>query len=369
MHPTRRISSISELGSGDHVACIYESEEEHRQVMTPFIRSGLERKEKVLYITDVRTEDCILEYLADDGIDAERYVKQGQLAFAPATDTYLQDGFFDPEGMLALAQSETDRALEEGYAGMRYTSEPTWVLREPPGSDRFMEYEARLNEFFHEKKCMALCQYDRWVWPPEVLLNVISTHPTLIRGATIQINPFYVPPNVKSAPAVLKTWLDALNAQRDWDKERATLQVQLSKRVKERDCLSHLALIGQDLHASEEGILRRIAEALPEGLHHPRAAVARIRFGGREYRSRDFQETPVMDSADIFVGPERAGTVDIGYLTGDDDGEQASLADERVLLDSAAGIIGITLERKAAERQLKETLERLETRERERGGE
>lgn len=369
MHATRRISSVSELGSGDHVACIYESEEEHRQVLTPFIRTGLERKEKVLYITDVRKEDCILEYLADDGIDAKRYMKRGQLAFTPATDTYLKDGFLDPDGMLMLAQAETDRALAEGYAGMRYTSEPTWILREPPGSDKFMEYEARLNEFFHRKKCMALCQYDRWVWPPEILLSVISTHPILIRGAAVQINPFYVPPNIKSAPAVLQTWLDALNAQRDWDEERERLEDQLHKRVKERDCLSQLALIGQDLHASEDDILRRIAEALPEGLHHPRAAVARIRFGSRQYLSRDFKETPVMDSVDIFIGRVPAGSVDVGYLAGDGGGEQASLAEERVLLDSAAGIIGITLERKAAERQLREALERMETRERERGGE
>ncbi len=124
------------------MASIYESEEEHRQVMTPFIRSGLERKEKVLYITDVRTDDCILEYLEDDGTNAERYLKSGQLVFASASDTYLRDGYFDTAGMLALAQEETDKALAQGFSAMRYTSEPTWVLREPPGSDRFMEYGA-----------------------------------------------------------------------------------------------------------------------------------------------------------------------------------------------------------------------------------
>ncbi len=363
MHAIRRMSSISALGSGDHVACIYESEEEHRQVMTPFIRSGLERKEKVLYITDVRKEDCILEYLVDDGINAERYVKLGQLAFASASETYLQDGFFDPDGMLALAQAETDRALEEGYSGMRYTSEPTWILREPPGSDRFMEYEARLNEFFHKRKCMALCQYDRWVWPPEVLLSVISTHPILIRGGMVQVNPFYMHPSLKSAPAVLETWLDALNIRRDWDRQRESLEDQLSKRVRERDCLSQLALIGQDLHASEEEILRRIAEALPEGLDDRRIPVARIRFNGREYLSRDFQETHLVESAEIFVGRKLAGTVEIGYLVEGLDPEEAPMEHERVLLDSAAGIIGITLERKAAERQLKDALERLENHE------
>ncbi len=357
MNKIRHIGSVAELGSGDHVACIYESEEEHRQVMTPFIRSGLERREKVLYITDVRKEDCILEYLADDGVDAERYVKTGQLVFAPASDTYLRDGYFDTEGMLALAQAETDRALAEGFAAMRYTSEPTWVLREPPGSDRFMEYEAALNDFFHQKKCMALCQYDRYVWPPEVLLNVISTHPILIRGGIVQANPFYVPPDVKSAPAVLRTWLDALNGQRDWERERAALQARLRKQIMERDCLSQVAIIGRDLHASEEQMLRRMAETLPQGLHHSRTSVARIRIGSKEFVSRDFQEVPIMDSADIFVGSERAGTVEIGYRDGSSDLAATSMAEERILLDAAAGIIGSALEKKATERRLREMLE------------
>ncbi len=361
MHKIRRIGSVSELGSGDHVACIYESEEEHRQIMTPFIRSGLERHEKVLYITDVRKEDCILEYLEDDGVNAERYVKAGQLVFAPASDTYLRDGYFDTQGMLALAQEETDRALAEGFAAMRYTSEPTWVLREPPGSDHFMEYEAALTDFFHQRKCMALCQYDRYVWPPEVLLNVISTHPILIRGGIVQANPFFVPSDVKSAPAVLQTWLDALNAQRGWEQERARLEMHLSKRIKERDCLGQLAIIGRDLHATEEEILRRIAETLPDGLHNSRTGVARIRVGDREYVSRDFREAPITDSAEIFVGRDVAGTVEIGYATDDGASPENPLEEERMLLGSAAGIIGSALERKGAERRLAELLKKIES--------
>ncbi len=82
---------------------------------------------------------------------------------------------------------------------------------------------------------MAYCQYDRWVWPPEVLLSVISTHPLLIRSGIVQVNPFYVPPDRSSAPEMLSTWLNALNAQRDWDMERLELETQLRKRMKERD--------------------------------------------------------------------------------------------------------------------------------------
>ena len=50
-HSTR---TITDLRPGDHLCCLYETEEQHRAVVTPFLRQGLERGEKVLYIVDAR---------------------------------------------------------------------------------------------------------------------------------------------------------------------------------------------------------------------------------------------------------------------------------------------------------------------------
>jgi PAS domain S-box-containing protein len=209
---TRSLRTIEDLGPGDHLCCLYQTEEEHRAVLTPFLRQGLERGEKVVYIVDAHTAETILGYLRDDGMDVQPYLARGQLALLTPEDAYLRPGVFDPDAMVALLRAETEQALTEGYAALRVTGEMTWALRGLPGSERMIEYEIRLSEFFSGRQCLALCQYDRQRFGPEVLLDVLWTHPTLIIGTEIyDKNFYYMPPHERLSadrPAVtLHRWL------------------------------------------------------------------------------------------------------------------------------------------------------------------
>ncbi len=186
--------TIANLEPGDHLCCLYETEEEHRAVLTPFLRQGLERDEKVLYILDAHTAEDILEYFRDDGLDVEPYLSRGQLAILTPDDTYMREGVFDPEGMIELLRAETEQAVADGYQAMRVTGETTWALRGLPGSERLIEYEARLNEFFPGSKCLAICQYDRRRFDPTVLLDVLRTHPIAVIGTELFDNFYYIPP-------------------------------------------------------------------------------------------------------------------------------------------------------------------------------
>jgi len=46
--------------------------------------------------------------------------------------------------MIALLRSQTERALAEGYAALRVTGEMSWASRDLPGSERLIDYEAKL---------------------------------------------------------------------------------------------------------------------------------------------------------------------------------------------------------------------------------
>ncbi|HUX75038.1 MAG TPA: MEDS domain-containing protein [Anaerolineae bacterium] len=186
--------AIADLGPGDHLCCIYETEEEHRSVVTSFLRQGLEQGEKVIYIVDTHTAATILGYLRDEGLDVESHLARGQLAVLTRDEAYMREGVFDPEGMIALLRDETEQALAEGYPALRVTGEMTWALRGLPGSKRLIEYEARLNEFFPGSQCLAICQYDRRRFDPAVLLEVLHTHPIAIIGTEVYDNFYYIPP-------------------------------------------------------------------------------------------------------------------------------------------------------------------------------
>lgn len=80
-----KLYDILHLKPGDHLCVLYETEEEHKSVITPFLRAGLENNEKVLYIVDVRTSQAVIDYLREDGLDVNSYLKSGQLSILTVT--------------------------------------------------------------------------------------------------------------------------------------------------------------------------------------------------------------------------------------------------------------------------------------------
>lgn len=187
-------SGVKDLGPGDHLCCIYDTDEEHRELITPYIISGLERNEKVLYIVDVRTAEAVKEYLRAAGVSVEPYLEEGQLAILNVDEAYMRTGTFDPDGMIEMLREETGKALAEGYSALRITGEMSWALKGLPGSELLMEYEAKLNLFFPGSMALALCQYDRRLFEPDVLLHVLTTHPIAAIGTSLYRNSYYMPP-------------------------------------------------------------------------------------------------------------------------------------------------------------------------------
>ena len=188
-------------------------------MVVPFLRHGLEGGEKVLYILDARDVETILDYLREDGLDPDPYLERGQLSVLTSPDVYLKDGVFNPDAMIALLRAETDQALAEGYAALRLTGEMSWALRGLPGSERLIEYEAKLSRFFPGSKCLAICQYDRRAFSAPLLLDVLSTHPIAVIGTSVHDNLYYVPPDALLGPdpqaARLRAWTRTLVERKD----------------------------------------------------------------------------------------------------------------------------------------------------------
>ena len=210
--------TIKDLQPGDHLCCIYETEEEHRELITSYLKRGLEKREKVIYIVDVRTAETVLGYLRDAGVEVEPYLSSGQLSILSVGESYMASGVFDPDGMIGMLADETEKALAEGYSALRVTGEMSWALRGLPGSGRLMEYEAKLNRFFPGRKCLAICQYDMRRFEPSILLNVLSTHPFAVIGTKLFDNFYYVPPDefLAGEPerATLGHWVSSLRERK-----------------------------------------------------------------------------------------------------------------------------------------------------------
>jgi len=207
-------STTADLQPGHHLCYLYESEEEHRAFFTPFLQQGIERNEKVIYITYAHPRDLILDYLRDGEVDVETCLKQGQLRFLTPEETYLRGGKFNPEKMIDLLRAEMETAVKAGYTALRGTGEMSWALGGTAGLKKLVDYELKLNEFFPNSKCVGVCQYDRRRFAPEFLRKTLRMHPIAVIGAEICRNLYYVPPaefkGSRRPAAKLQDWLDSL---------------------------------------------------------------------------------------------------------------------------------------------------------------
>jgi signal transduction histidine kinase len=190
---TPLIESLEQLGAHDHFCSIYENPEEHYAVAIPFMRMGLDRGEKCIYIADDGTFGAVREAMQSEGIDVDRATESNALVLATKEQAYLERGSFNPDWMFTFWKEATDSAMSEGFSALRVTGETEWVVRGGRGLERWMEYESRLTHALSENNCSALCQYNRHCFPPELILDVIRTHPVVIYRGTVCRNLYYVP--------------------------------------------------------------------------------------------------------------------------------------------------------------------------------
>lgn len=188
-------TALERLESHDHLCLIYETVREQLAVAVPFIRTGLERGDRCVYIADENAALTILEALRDAGVDVDAAAQSGALEILGKRDAYLKEGSFSPGGMIATLVSLAEETKRRGFKTLRATGEMTWALGNEPGVERLIEYEAMLNRYCPAHDVILICQYNKDRFAPEIILDVIHTHPYVIYGETVGKNFYYVPPD------------------------------------------------------------------------------------------------------------------------------------------------------------------------------
>lgn len=222
------LKALRSLKPHDHICLIYETSQDWKDAVIPFLKIGLERGEKCLYVVDSHTANQIRHFLKKEGIDVESVRQSGQFVILHESEAYTREGSFDPDRMIALLASETEKALSEGYTALRVTGEMTWVLKGLPGSEKVIEYEAKLNsDLFPKHPCVAICQYNRQRFDPEIIKGVILTHPIVIWGKQLYENIYYIPPEEvlsdQYAERQVEHWLNTLERERRTRRNREFL--------------------------------------------------------------------------------------------------------------------------------------------------
>ena len=179
---------------GTHMCLIYSKEEERRDTIARFLDSGLTGGERVGYFADDMSPDEVRAWLGSIDLELPRLEESGQFVCTNAQDTYCPKGEFEPDDMIHTLKTSYDAAIDDGYPGLRVSGEMSWALKGIPGSDRLMEYEAKVNLAFRTHPVIAICQYDARRFDGSMILDVLRVHPMMVVQGRVVLNPYYIKP-------------------------------------------------------------------------------------------------------------------------------------------------------------------------------
>src|SRR5207247_1990705 len=185
---TPLIAALEQLGPHDHLCSIYESPQEHYAVAVPFIRIGLDRGEKCIYIADDGTVGDVRQAMQSEGI------------------------------------------------------------------------------------CSALRQYNRRLFPPELLLDVIRTHPMVVYGGTVCRNLYHVPPDEFLGTNQTAREVERLLTNiRERERVEDALREQLTERKRADEALREAQV--ELAHVTRVTTIGELAAAIAHEINQPLAAV------------------------------------------------------------------------------------------------
>jgi signal transduction histidine kinase len=303
---TPLITALEQVTPHDHLSLVYERPEDHYAVSIPFIRIGLERGEKCIYIADDGTEVLVRDAMAAQGIDVEQAMATQKLVLETKEGAYLKHGAFDPERMPRFWKNATTEAAQQGFSALRATGETEWLVGGVKGVDRWVEYESRLTQVLAGLNCFVLCQYNLKLLPPDLVLDVIRTHPTIIYRGVICPNMYYVPPDEFLGNNQTAREVERLLAT---IRERAEIEQTLRQQRNELHALANRLMHAQDDER------RRIATMLHETTAQDLAALKMLltRLNRAADRLRDDERMGLTESISL-TEQSMTGIRTVSYL-------------------------------------------------------
>lgn len=184
----------STLGDTRHVCALFNSDDEEYRVLLPFIKDGFDRGDKAIHVVNPGQRHDHLHRLAAAGVDTAAAETCGQFELRTNTDTYLRDGRFDQERMLALFEQLASGSATDGFTLSRIVCRMDWLAEARPAVDDVIEFESRVNNIWRRRDDAVICTYHLHRFSGDAVIDIMRTHPMVIIGGILHRNPFFVPP-------------------------------------------------------------------------------------------------------------------------------------------------------------------------------
>jgi len=169
------IDFVSDMPQGNYFSLLYETTEEFMSVVAAFLDAGLKENECCIWaVSGQITRESAENFLRDEGIDVDSYLRSDQLIIMPCTECYIADEGPVSERTLRKWQEIHDTAISGGFSGLRIADKFTIV-----GEDswkRFVEFEKKGIDIIRRKNIIALFAFLLEARTRSEILDIIEMH-------------------------------------------------------------------------------------------------------------------------------------------------------------------------------------------------
>jgi PAS domain S-box-containing protein len=246
--------NLLDLKPGDHVCPVNDSKVDQLAVAVPFIKTGLARGERCVFVADDHSVEEIMRAFEAARVDVAHEKERGALRILTKAETFLLPGEFHPEAMIDFLRKAEAAALADGFTGFRFLAEMTWALDAKVGEDQLVEYEARLTDFLAKSRSIISCNYNRSRFGPRLLLDMLRTHRKVILGELVSPNPYYDPPEFVLHQNQMASdeferkrvdwWIARLTTAMEAEMERNRAEAELREETARRRIVFNSATVG-----------------------------------------------------------------------------------------------------------------------------
>jgi CRP/FNR family transcriptional regulator, nitrogen oxide reductase regulator len=182
-----RWRSASEIKPGDHFILIYENADELLAFAVPFIKDGLAKGERCIYVVDDLTPTQVTNALAEGGVDVDRESKRGALMLLNRHEHSIPPPFGVTKMVERILQRASD-ASASGFAGVRFAAELTWARGMEVRDDLLAEYDSLFDIICAPRILTFVCMYRRDQFSPSMLRDLVRSHAKVVAGDDVYLN-------------------------------------------------------------------------------------------------------------------------------------------------------------------------------------
>ncbi|MEV6653161.1 MEDS domain-containing protein [Streptomyces sp. NPDC051219] len=191
------------LTPGDHICVLHRGRAERDQLLAPYFAEGLSEGHTCLLLAAEGEGRTFCDVLAGTapmaGQDCDSLQIQGP------HETYLQNGTFDGERMLAMLYAWSAEMFPNGKGAFaRVAADMSWAqpLVQPAFIDDLIQYEVKATSWLRSCPQVAMCMYDLDLFSGDLIIPLVKAHPMVWFSGMIVENPYYLAPEAAYGPPV-----------------------------------------------------------------------------------------------------------------------------------------------------------------------